>query len=248
VTIEILDSSGEVIRTIKKTPEPGLNRVTWRLRRKGVRFPNQPKPKPDADEPGGPPVIPGTYTVQISNGDHTGSTEVNVKLDPRIEISESDMKARNAMYDQLMARVEVTTEAMDRLREAKEIIGAISKQLKDRKDDMAKDVKKKGKVVGDSIKTLMEFVQSNRDVQGIRRDPSVVVSKIRQASSYLGAWHATMDETERIAIKHAEASMQEALQKINQFFQKEWAKYQAAVNTAKVTFFKEYKPLSMDLK
>ncbi len=248
VKIEILNGDDEVIRTFQRNVEPGVNRIYWGLRRKGSRFPNQPKPtRANAREPGGAPVMPGSYTVRITDGKSNTSAMIAVKQDPRIEVSDRDLQERNALYDQFLAKVEVATEAMDRVREAKETTGMISKQIKERTDDVAKDLKKKGKAVGDSIKALIEFVLSKQDVQGIRRDPLVVASKIRTASSYLRAWHAVLGSTERMAIKHAEASMQVAVTKINGFFATSWKEYKDAVDAADLSFFKEYEPLKLDI-
>ena len=42
VKLEVLDSDGKIIRTVKYDVEPGVNRIYWDLRRKGVRSPNAP--------------------------------------------------------------------------------------------------------------------------------------------------------------------------------------------------------------
>ncbi|MFQ5616724.1 MAG: WD40/YVTN/BNR-like repeat-containing protein, partial [Anaerolineales bacterium] len=129
VKVEVLNEERAVIRTFKTEAKPGINRTTWRLRRKGARFPNVPKPKPHAPEPTGPLVLPGTYTVRISFGDHADSATVTVKLDPRVNVSQADLQAREAMIERLLRDVRAGTEAADRLRDAKKTIGMISGRL-----------------------------------------------------------------------------------------------------------------------
>ncbi|MCI0694326.1 hypothetical protein L0337_20250 [candidate division KSB1 bacterium] len=244
VKIEILSAAGKVIRTFKAPAKAGVNRAAWDLSRKGVRNPNTPKPKPGAPEPEGPPVLPGTYTVRINYGKHQDSAKVNVKLDPRLQVSENDLQARNAMVEQLMAKTEVATEAADRLREAQKTIELVAERIKDRKDETAKSVKDKGKAMQDSIKALLELINP-KEVQGIQRDPLIVSSRLRQASSYLQSSSEAPGETERIAAEQATENLQQTLAKINAFFAREWPAYQQAVEAAAVTWFEKYAPLQM---
>ncbi|MEO1656057.1 MAG: hypothetical protein AAFU64_21125, partial [Bacteroidota bacterium] len=103
VKVEILNSKQEVIRTFKTTPKPGLNRVQWDMRRKGVRRPGQRKSKkPDAPETGGPDVLPGTYTVRFTYGEDKDSTQIKVLSDPRESISLADRQAKNDLINQVM--------------------------------------------------------------------------------------------------------------------------------------------------
>jgi hypothetical protein len=244
VKIEILNAAGKVIRTFKAPAKAGINRTAWDLSRKGVRNPNTPKPKPGAPEPDGPPVLPGAYTVRISQGEHKDSTKVNVKLDPRLQVSEADLQARNAMIEQLMSKTEVATEAADRLREAQKTIESVAERIKERKDETAKTVKDKGKAMQDSIKALLELINP-KEVQGIRRDPFIVSSRLGLASNYLRSASEAPGETERIAVVQATESLQKALAKINAFFEREWPAYQQAVEAAEVSWFEKYEPLQI---
>ncbi|MFQ5604597.1 MAG: hypothetical protein ACE5HS_15110 [bacterium] len=245
VKIEIRNAAGELIRTLRAPAKPGINRTTWRLDRKGVRFPTQPKPRPGARERGGMPVMPGTYTVRIHNGGHVDSATVEVKLDPRVEIARFDLQKRFGAIERLMKKVQVATDAADRLREAQKTIRLITGQIRERKDDAAKDLKKKGKALQDSIKTLLELINP-REVQGIRRDPNIVSAKLRSAFSYLRSSMEAPGETESIAVKQAEDSIQEVLDKFNAFFDKDWRDYFNAVNAADIKLIEEYEPLKIE--
>jgi hypothetical protein len=48
------------------------------------------------DSPRGPRVLPGTYTVELNAAGQTYTTEVEVRLDPRVDISRADLEARQA--------------------------------------------------------------------------------------------------------------------------------------------------------
>ena len=246
VTIEIVDQSGAVIRTLKHKAKPGLNRTYWRLDRKGVRSPSQPKPRDkNAREPGGIPVLPGEYKIRVRNGDHVDSTMVTVIFDPRVEVSMDVLKQRADFLDAFMQKTKVVTEAMDRLREARKTIKLVNGRLAEREDDAAKELKKAGKAVGDSIKALMELVLPKEGVQGIRRDPSILVSRLWTVRSYLMSSISAPGQAEERLAAVAEKQMREVVDKINAFFAKDWADYTQKIDAAEVSLYKKYEPLQV---
>ncbi|MDX1638609.1 MAG: hypothetical protein R3281_11615, partial [Balneolaceae bacterium] len=98
VTIEIFNRQGEKIRTLQEVPEhDGINRTTWDLTEKGVHGPSRQKPDPEAPEPSGPEVLPGTYKVKVTYRGASDSTNVRVHFDPRIEVRMADLRARKLM-------------------------------------------------------------------------------------------------------------------------------------------------------
>jgi photosystem II stability/assembly factor-like uncharacterized protein len=90
--LEILDGSGEVIRTIETlSRKAGAHRVSWDL---NLDPPHPRKPKPPATEPkkggeeesargpAGPRVPPGTYRVRLVAGDDVLEQTVDVVMSP----------------------------------------------------------------------------------------------------------------------------------------------------------------------
>lgn len=90
--IEIFDAQGKLLDTVASSKRRGLNRATWSMRLK------PPKVPPAATALGaamiGPRVLPGTYTVKMSKGDRTYTTQLNVVLDPRVKYTVEDRKAQ----------------------------------------------------------------------------------------------------------------------------------------------------------
>lgn len=243
VKIEIVDSEGKVIRTLMHEPDSGINRITWRLDRKGVRFPDDEKPKKaDAPERGGLPILPGTYTVRMSYRGATDSTEVNVLEDPRLE-STGDRVAGHKMLMEFMDKVEVATEAADRLRKAKADIAMMSKLL-DEEHEAHKAALDAGKAAQKQIKTLMEALVPKEDVQGIFRNPDVLSAKLGMASYYL--YDGTPNQTHRDLVRLATADMQEVIEAVNAFMDNEWKAYVEAVKTANPMPFEDWESLKMD--
>ncbi|MFQ5627351.1 MAG: hypothetical protein ACE5I1_01215, partial [bacterium] len=250
VKIQIIDESGEVIRNLQTDAKPGINRTTWRLDRKGVRTPNLfgrrfgRQQRRDV-EPGGRAVMPGTYTVRFSYGKMVDSTTVTVKLDPRLEVSPDDLKASDAMQARVEKSMKVLADAMKRLTDADNTVKAVSGRLKERKDKEARGVMKKGKDVQKQIKKLREMF-TPAQVQGIRRDPNLVTSRLFSASSYLRSSMNVPGPTELAAVEQAEKALGDALVKINDFFQNKWPEYKSAVDAANISFFEEYEPLTLE--
>ena len=93
VTVRITDGAGTVVRKLGGSGDAGLHEIIWDLR----------IVEEDADgEPlnPGPRVLPGTYTVTLAVGEETMDRTLEVRLDPRIEISPADLRARQeAMLD-----------------------------------------------------------------------------------------------------------------------------------------------------
>jgi photosystem II stability/assembly factor-like uncharacterized protein len=244
IQIEILNGAGQVIRSFKVAAKAGLNRCTWELERKGVRRPSRPKPKPNTPEPQGAKVLPGKYLVRIVYEDEKDSTWVNVIIDPRISTSEADIQSREQMIKQSMELTQIATDAADRLREAKKTIQLISSRIKEREDEVANKIKEKGKAIQDSLKTLLELINP-REVQGIRRDPTIISSRMRLTTSYIQSSYDAPGQMANLSFKQAKESLQEALLKINDFFSKEWAEYQNLVEDSGLSFFESYQPFEL---
>jgi hypothetical protein len=247
VKVEIVAANGEVLRTFRAGGKPGLNRVTWNFGRKGVRFPAQPKPQnPNAPEPGGGQVGPGTYTVRLSYGPHRDSATVRVLPDPRAEYKPEVLAAREKMRDGLMAKVALATEAADQLRAAQQKLGLVTQQLATRDDDKAKEIKKHNKAVGDQLKALLKGITGNDDdIQGIVRRPDALSGQIFEAMSYFRSSEGLPGPTEAAVIARAEAALKKTVDQVNDFFAKDWAAYKNLVNAASLVTFEEVKPLKL---
>jgi photosystem II stability/assembly factor-like uncharacterized protein len=245
VKIEILDSNNKLIRTLERKSIAGINRIFWYLDRKGIRFPNTPKPKPGASERGGPNVLPGIYKIRMSYGDYKESANVIVKFDDRVKVDESNLLTRDDMLNEFIKNVKTATDAVDRLNEINETDSLILKQIMEKEDSLSKDLKKLGKAITDTVKTLIELI-NQEEVQGIRRDNTKVVSRLSTAYYSILSSYDAPGERERINIKLAEESLRDALVQINGFIETEWKEYIEKVKEADISFFKEYEKLKVE--
>jgi hypothetical protein len=243
--IEVLKTDGELLRTFKVAVKKGMNRTTWYLDRKSERMPSRPKPEPGESEPAGWDVMPGTYKVRLTYLKYADSTNVVVKADPRLQFTEAEMTANTAFFDTIYQRVRLATEAADRLRAAKKTIEQLAGLIKERSDSTAKKVKDLGTALQDSIKTLTELID-DKEVQGIRSDPSLLQSRFSSAMSYAGSSWYPPGETERIALQQAVGSLKKLADAINTFFERDWPRYKDAVDAARIVFFEPYTPIKVD--
>ena len=143
VALEILDEDGDPLRTYTWDPESsaddtsrfertlegdsipasvGLNRANWDLRI------GRPELLDDAviwGFTGGPQVVPGTYQVRLSTGDWTETRPLEVRADPRLDLSGGDRTAQFDLMLKIRRSLQDSHQAVERLR-------AVRTQLKER--------------------------------------------------------------------------------------------------------------------
>lgn len=253
VKIEIFDSRDNKIRTLEEIPEfDGINRTTWGLEEKGVRGPRRQKPSEEASEPSGPDVLPGTYKVKMTYGDQSDSTTVRVHFDPRIEFNMDDLRKKRDMQHELMALQETAAEATNQLHDARDMIETAEKLLEsDKSDDneeRLKELVERNKAVKDSVDALLDFVLGEEDDrQGITRSPEPSVNtKLYAPARYLRSSFGAPTSTERTLIKHAREAVEEALDKINDFFENEWPAYVRDMESAELSPFKQFESVELE--
>ncbi len=149
-TLEIVDASGEVVRTLSVSQDLGMHQVVWDMR-------IDPPYEATTDSSGGtgpgfsraplgPTVLPGSYSVQL--GEATQSFKV--RLDPRVEISDADLVARQealmiayAMAKPLYEAGRAVTRLEGQLRDVHELVGeaadapeGLSDEIKELQDEL----------------------------------------------------------------------------------------------------------------
>lgn len=115
IKIDIKDSVGNVIRTLKTKGKPGINRIWWNLRGKPTeKIIMRTEPEYADWYPMGKSRIrkstvksfsilepPGTYTVQMTNGNKTFSQKLVVLKDPHSSGSLSDIQKQTLLLKKL---------------------------------------------------------------------------------------------------------------------------------------------------
>jgi photosystem II stability/assembly factor-like uncharacterized protein len=114
--IEVADAAGKTVRHFKAPVKLGMNRVAWGFERDDFKEPppaaDQPPPQ---DDPAGPEVPPGTYTVTVKFRGHEAKAAVKVLADPRSPNREADWQARWAAVLRAGALQDAAVEAIERI-------------------------------------------------------------------------------------------------------------------------------------
>ena len=248
VKIEILDSSNQVIRTLKGSSSAGLNRTNWTLTQKGIEFSTNPFEKDNNDndaEPSGAQVLPGTYTARISYNDTVDETTIEVLMDPRITASESDLMARMTMYDSWESTADVASRAVRQMQDAFETLDLISDRMAGMEGDQAEALRTSAKDTRARLTELGEHF-AGKQVQGIRRDPNTVMSRLFSARSYITSGLNAPDESATIAMDQATERLEGVLEEVNAFFAEDWAAFQEAVDDAGISLFGKKEVFTLD--
>jgi photosystem II stability/assembly factor-like uncharacterized protein len=88
--LEIFDAQGKLVDTLPPNSRRGISRVEWPMRIKAPRVPPAASAAFEAAQ--GPRVLPGTYTVKMTRGTETYTTQLVVTLDPRAKFNLEDRK------------------------------------------------------------------------------------------------------------------------------------------------------------
>lgn len=245
VTMEIMKGN-EVIRTRKwKAPEEnGLHRTAWYMDEKGVESMRRGERRGN-NEPGGTSVLPGKYKVRFTFGDQKDSTEIEVKYDHRIAITDAEIKAGYDALKALEAKAELGYQAVERLKEAIKIAKGIEAELKKKDKEGFKEQLELCKKTIDSLNAQLDvFVGKEDDRQGITRNqPKSINNFYRSAYSYTSNGLHAPGDTEKKLIAKFETELAKAVEMVNSYFRTEWPKFREAVEKLDTSPFKDYEEI-----
>lgn len=239
VLIEVFDANGELMTTIRKSPKEGINRFYWRFNKKGIRFPQQAKPKNNLREPRGGQVLPGEYEVKLSYNEDSVSSKVNVKFDHRIEYDMKFLEARAALQKTFNTEVEKATKAADKVRDAQAIVKNLSMVIKPLEGDENKEIKDLHKKVSKQLSGFAALLEQPK-VQGIFRNQELLPNILRRASWGLMGYIDAPGLREELAIKKAKEAVDKYVGDIDAFFAGDWATYQNLIKEKELSFFSSF--------
>jgi len=253
VWLKVYDGD-ELIRTLVNKAEPGLNKVTWRLRKKGVRFPNPwasrygRGARSRSGEPAGFSVMPGEYKMVMNCGDLKDSTMIMVSFDPRIEVDLKALEANEKMYNELSRKAVALSKATSRLTESKALLSKISNQVKGNNDSDLKDVAKQTKAVLDSLNIVWEYINGKVEKQqGISGfDQPTAAIKLYEASRYIQTRPAGPTSTEERLMEQADEMVGTALNMCNAFYEDVWSGYRGFIENTDFKWFEDYEPIEIE--
>lgn len=240
LTLKIYDGD-RLIRTLKKKAQDkkGIYRWSWYLNEKGAERPRRTLRK-SKSEPSGKKVLPGVYRAVIQYGDQHSETEITVAADPRLEIKLDDLKAVYKATAQLENYSQLAADAVKQLVESKNSAKEVEKQLQNTDKEKHKVSIEASKSITKSIDSIVALFLGKEDKrQGIVRNPKQTVNtRIQTASRYVRSRKQGITTTEETLMMHAKNDLEQALEKVNAFFNEEWTNYQQIIEKENIERFK----------
>jgi hypothetical protein len=159
VRIHISDAAGDNIAEVRVTEaQAGLNQAYWNMRHRGAA--------PRSGQQGGggfrgfsgfgAPAVPGTYTATVVVGDSVlmGSTQIEVRGDPRIEMSQADYQAWHDAAQELVDLLSQSNRMMDQMTSLQSQLGNLKQNVGDADVDDIQAVRSK---ISEADEQLGEF-------------------------------------------------------------------------------------------
>jgi DNA-binding FrmR family transcriptional regulator len=150
--------------TGEKLPaEAGMNRFVWDLRYPPV----PPIPGFTSSEYGqglvGPQVVPGKYRARLTSGGKNQEAAIEIKLDPRVHVSDADLAAEFQLRRKIYERLVQNYTTVNQLRDVRAQVKALEKRLEG--DAKQKEVAAAAEALRKKLDTLeKEFI--NPKLQG----------------------------------------------------------------------------------
>ncbi len=239
----------QLIRTLKyKTPEkPGFHRVYWFMNEKGADRPSR-KIQKRKREPGGVSVKPGTYKIKIEYGEMSDETSIEVKSDPRLNVSAAAINEVYAEGKKLESFMQTAADAVKQLVESKNIASKYQSELKKLDKEKYKDAIATSKDITKKIDSIVAVYIGKEDKrQGITRNPEMnVMTRINGARRYVLSRKTGISDTERQLIRFASQDLKAALEETNTFFTNDWNAYREEIEKLDASPFKETKTFSLE--
>jgi hypothetical protein len=224
-TIEILDAAGEVLRSVDGSANPGLNRVVWDLKE------DNPFPQSGGGwfQPTGPEVLPGTYDVRVRVGAAEASTTVEVRADPRVEISLADRILKRDAVREGYALIGTLQEIQDRMRDVHQGLGLVEERLEDRQDEQARE--------------LRELADSVRADAGSLAEAIDDVEENSFSVFFMAFTRDAPTEADRITLMRMEESLGRLVSRFNAFLSGRVGDYRQQVEAAGLGVFPDLRPV-----
>ena len=150
VSIEILDSENKVIRKYSSTelqpldepldpddkkpekelkPEAGLNRFVWDLRyEEAHRVPGYYLWE-YGNGAQGAVAIPGKYQVRLTVGSQTQTVPLELKLDPRVKVSQQDLEQQLSMLLQIRDQLDLVYDTVNQIQDVRAQLTGLKRRL-----------------------------------------------------------------------------------------------------------------------
>jgi photosystem II stability/assembly factor-like uncharacterized protein len=150
VSVEILDSKGAAVRKYSSSevqpldeppdpedkkpekeisPEAGLNALVWDMRYEPAHYVPGYYLWEYKDGSRGPLAMPGTYEVQITAEGKTETAPLEIKMDPRVEVSRADLQEQFDLLMQIRDELSRVYDSVNQIKDVRSQVEGMQKRL-----------------------------------------------------------------------------------------------------------------------
>ena len=241
IYLNIYDGDRLIRSLKKKTPDStGIYYWRWSMNEAGVDRPSR-EIKKRKNEPRGIPVKPGTYRLVLNYLDHTTSSAIEIKSDPRVEVSKNTINDIYQKGKELEELTQTTANAVKQLAESKSIAGKYKTDLAEKNKVLYLEEIKASNIIIKRIDSIIDkFIGKEDKRQGITNSSYVTIAnRISTASWYSSSRPYGITETEIILIQQVKDKLEVVLKESNLFFEKDWENYKMEMNQINLSPFKK---------
>ena len=241
IYLNIYDGDRLIRSLKKKTPDStGIYYWRWSMNEAGVDRPSR-EIKKRKNEPRGISVKPGTYRLELNYLDHTTSSAIQIKSDPRVEVSKNTINDIYQKGKELEVLTQTTANAVKQLAESKVIAKKYKTDLAEKNKALYLEEIKASKIIIKRIDSIIDkFIGKEDKRQGITNSPYVTIdNRISTAIWYSSSRPYGITETEIILIQQVKDKLEVVLKESNLFFEKDWENYKMEMNQINLSPFKK---------
>lgn len=241
IYLNIYDGDRLIRSLKKKTPDStGIYYWRWSMNEAGVDRPSREIKKRE-NEPRGISVKPGTYRLVLNYLDHTTSSTIQIKSDPRVEVSKNTINDIYQKGKELEELTQTTANAVKQLAESKSIAEKYKTDLAEKDKVLYLEEIKTSKNIIKRIDSIIDkFIGKEDKRQGITNSSYVTIAdRISTASWYSSSRPYGITETEIILIQQVKDKLEVVLKETNLFFEKDWENYKMEMNQLNLSPFKK---------
>ncbi|MEA2692699.1 MAG: hypothetical protein QOJ16_2086, partial [Acidobacteriota bacterium] len=263
--IRIADASGKVIRTFKAPIKLGINRVVWGYERDAWKLPPPGPGEHRDDNPGGPAVPPGPYTVTVAYGGHETKGTVRVLPDPRTKNAAADWQGRWTAVNRAGELQEVAVTALERITRTRADVDAVAAKARQAAQAAEDERRAKGTIAdkavnpasgkpadppivlaADKLKKGLDGLEKrlwvSPDTKGLI-DDDTVLGKINYAQGAIGSAMTPPTAAQQEYLRQAGAALDSFLADFNRFYAAEVPAFRQQAAGEKIELLPDLPPL-----
>jgi photosystem II stability/assembly factor-like uncharacterized protein len=234
----VLDQKGDTIRYINQKLKEGWGMVNWDLRAKGVRFPSRNEPSKDADDPPGEYVQPGTFKVIGTYNQHKDSTQVVVRLDPRLDITAEHLSQRNEVVREFQKEVRWAQESFKALQDIRKDMKMMESMMSNAPDSLQDKIKDRHKELNKRLSEIEKQFMEPENVKGYTNAINLG-TYLGGTNSYLNTSLGSPGRNAMDMLALTKMEVGKAVKSVNEFIEKDWNDYQIFIGEWKWPVFKD---------